>query len=86
VEYYSQRAGAGLILTEATPFSPQGRGFSGSACIYNQAHVEGWKKVIDAVHAKGSKIFVQLCHCGRGTHPSKINGMEPIAPSAIAIR
>jgi N-ethylmaleimide reductase len=48
--------------------------------------MKGWKTVIDLVHAKGTKIFVQLFHAGRGTHPLKINGLEPWAPSAIAIR
>ena len=72
VEYYSQRAAAGFILTEATAWSLKGRGFVGAACLYNKEQMEGWKKVNEAVHAKGGKIFVQLIHCGRVSHPDKM--------------
>ena len=58
----------------------------GAGCLYNKEQMEGWKKVIDAVHAKGGKIVVQLIHCGRVSHKDKMEGNEPIAPSAIACR
>ncbi len=83
-KYYGQRAGAGLIITEATAISPQGYGWFGAPGIYAQAHVEGWKLVTDAVHAKGGKIVLQLWHMGRVSHPDFQNGELPLAPSAIA--
>ena len=86
VEYYQQRAGAGFMLTEATAWSQRGRGFVGAACLYNEDHMEGWKKVVAAVQAKGCKIFLQIFHAGRATHPLKINGEQPLAPSPIAVR
>lgn len=82
-EYYSQRAGAGLILTEATVVSEQGIGWVGTPGIYNDAQQEGWKQVIEAAHAQGSKIFLQLWFCGRASHSSYFNGELPVAPSAI---
>ncbi len=85
-EYYSQRAGAGLILTEATAWSSRGEGFLGAACLYNRDHMEGWRQVNEAVHAKGGKIFLQIFHAGRVTHPLKNRGQELWAPSAIAVR
>ena len=81
--YYEQRAGAGLIITEATVISEQGRGYVNTPGIYSQAQVEGWKKVTQAVHAQGGKIFVQLWHVGRISHPSFHGGDLPVAPSAI---
>ncbi len=81
--YYQQRAGAGLIITEATVVSEQGRGYVHTPGIYSQAQVEGWKKVTEAVHAQGGKIFVQLWHVGRVSHPSFHGGQLPVAPSAI---
>ena len=83
-EYYSQRATAGLIVTEATAISPQGYGWVGSPAIYTDAHVAGWKGVTDAVHRKGGRIFLQLWHTGRVSHPDFQDGETPIAPSAIA--
>src|SRR3954467_8305549 len=68
-EYYEQRAGAGLIITEGTSPSPNGLGYARIPGIYSEAQVKGWKKVTDAVHSKGGKIFVQLMHTGRITHP-----------------
>jgi N-ethylmaleimide reductase len=58
VEYYSARASAGLILTECSAISPEANAFPGAACIFNQDHVEGWKRVTDAVHAKGGRIHI----------------------------
>jgi len=83
VSYYEQRATAGLIITEATPISPMGHGYPLLPGIYNDAQVAGWKKVTDAVHAKGGKIVIQLWHVGRISHPSLLNGATPVAPSAV---
>lgn len=82
VAYYTQRASAGMLITEATAISPQGMGWSGCAAIYSPAHVEGWKKVTDSVHAAGGKIVCQLWHMGRVTH-SAFHGLQPVAPSAV---
>ncbi|GGA83225.1 hypothetical protein GCM10011369_26530 [Neiella marina] len=81
-EYYQQRAGAGLIITEGAPISDVGRGYSMTPGIYTQAHIDGWKRVTEAVHAKGGKIFIQLWHVGRRSH-STIAGQTPVAPSAV---
>ena len=83
VTYYQQRASAGLIITEATPISAMGHGYPLLPGIYTDAQVAGWKKVTDAVHAKGGKIVIQLWHVGRISHPSLLNGAKPVAPSAI---
>lgn len=84
-EYYAQRAGAGLIITEASQISPEGKGYAWTPGIYSDAQVAGWKKVTDAVHAKGGKIVIQLWHVGRISHTSlQPNGQPPVAPSAIA--
>ena len=83
VTYYEQRATAGLIITEATPISPMGHGYPLLPGIYTDAQVAGWKKVSDAVHAKGGKIVIQLWHVGRISHPSLLNGATPVAPSAV---
>ncbi len=86
-EYYSQRASAGLIVTEATPVSHQGQGYADVPGIYNQEQVAAWKKVTDAVHAKGGKIVVQLWHVGRVSHTSlQPGGQAPVAPSAIVAK
>ena len=82
--YYAQRASAGLIITEATQISPQGKGYSFTPGIYSQEQVEGWQKVTAAVHHAGGKIFSQLWHVGRMSHPSFRQGELPVAPSAIA--
>jgi N-ethylmaleimide reductase len=82
-EYYAQRASAGLIITEGAQISPQGVGYPATPGIYNDAQVASWKPVTDAVHAKGSRIFVQLWHCGRVSHPDFHHGALPVAPSAI---
>ena len=70
VIYYEQRASSGLIVTEATPISPMAHGYPGLAGIYTDEQVAGWKKITDAVHAKGGKIVIQLWHVGRISHPS----------------
>ena len=83
--YYAQRASAGLIVTEATQVSPQGVGYPGTPGIHSAAQVAGWKGVTDAVHAAGGRIFLQLWHVGRISHPSlQPDGASPVAPSAIA--
>jgi len=68
VDYYSQRAGAGLIITEATAISQQGMGWAGCAAIYKPEHVAGWKAVTESVHKAGGRIVCQLWHMGRVTH------------------
>ncbi len=83
VTYYAQRASAGLIVTEATPISPMGHGYPGLPGIYTDEQVAGWKKITEAVHAKGGKIVIQLWHVGRISHPTLLNGALPVAPSAI---
>ena len=84
-EYYQQRASAGLVITEATTISEQANGWNESPGIYTDAMVEGWKAVVDAVHAKGGTIFMQLWHCGRASHSSFHGGEPAVAPSAIKI-
>ncbi len=85
VDYYGQRAGAGLIITEASQVSPQGKGYAWTPGIHSQAQIDGWKKVTDAVHARGGKIVIQLWHVGRISHPVlQPGGVDPVAPSAIA--
>ncbi len=82
--YYGQRASAGLIITEATQISQQGKGYAFTPGIYTEAQVAGWRTVTDAVHAKGGKIVCQLWHVGRISHPDlQENGQLPVAPSAI---
>jgi N-ethylmaleimide reductase len=82
-EYYSQRASAGLIITEGAQISEQGIGYNATPGIHNEQQVQGWKKVTDAVHQKGGLIFCQLWHVGRASHPDFLNGNLPVAPSAI---
>jgi N-ethylmaleimide reductase len=85
VEYYAQRASAGLIVTEGTSPSPNGLGYPRIPGIFSDAQVAGWKKVTQAVHARGAKMFVQLMHTGRITHPLNLpQGAEVVAPSAVA--
>lgn len=83
-EYYSQRATAGLIVSEATHISPQGKGYAGAPGIHSQAQIDGWRGVTQAVHAAGGRIVLQLWHVGRVSHPSlQPGGALPVAPSAI---
>jgi N-ethylmaleimide reductase len=84
-EYYMQRASAGLIIAEATTISEQGIGWVDSPGIYNDAQVAGWKKITDALHAKGSSIFLQFWHCGRASHSSFHGGQPAVSASAIKI-
>ena len=83
VEYYRQRADAGLIISEATGISREGLGWPGAPGLWSDAQVEGWKPVTEAVHAAGGRIVAQLWHMGRMVH-SAVTGMAPLAPSAIA--
>lgn len=83
--YYAQRASAGLLIAEATQVSPQGMGYASTPGIHSAEQVAGWQLVTDAVHARGGKIFLQLWHVGRISHPSlQPDGTLPVAPSAIA--
>ncbi len=85
VEYYAQRASAGLIVTEATQVSPQGVGYAGTPGIHSAEQVAAWRAVTEAVHQRGGRIFLQLWHVGRISHPTlQPNGELPVAPSAIA--
>jgi N-ethylmaleimide reductase len=82
--YYTQRASAGLIISEGTQISPQGLGYPGTPGIHSAEQVAGWRLVTNAVHAAGGRIFLQLWHVGRISHPSlQTGGALPIAPSAI---
>lgn len=82
--YYAQRAGAGLIITEATQISQQGQGYPATPGIHSDAQVDGWRLVTEAVHAHGGRIFMQLWHVGRISHSShQPDGQAPVAPSAI---
>src|SRR6187402_2502505 len=83
-EYYSQRASAGLIISEATAVTPMGVGYPDTPGIWSDAQVEGWKKITAAVHDHGGKILLQLWHVGRISDPVYLNGELPVAPSAIA--
>ena len=76
-EYYSQRASAGLIISEGVAISEQAYGWVGSPGIYTQAHVDAWKQVTEAVHLKGGRIFLQLWHTGRVSHPLFQDGAIP---------
>jgi len=83
-EYYSQRAGAGLVISEATQVSQQGQGYPGTPGIHSPEQVTGWKLVTDAVHKAGGRIFLQLWHVGRISHSSHQPGNAlPVAPSAL---
>ncbi len=86
VEYYTQRAGAGMILTEATAVTPQGVGYADTPGLWTPAQVQGWRKVTSAVHRAGGLIVAQLWHVGRISDPMFLDGELPVAPSAIAAR
>ncbi|GAB9476578.1 12-oxophytodienoate reductase, partial [Globisporangium polare] len=83
--YYEQRAGAGLLITEAAAVSEQGYGWNHTPALYNQKQVEGWKRVVDGVHKKGGAIFFQMWHMGRQGHSSFNPQGEIVAPSAIRL-
>ena len=84
VEYYARRAEAGLIISEATIIRPDAQGYPNTPGLFTSEQIQGWKKVTDAVHANGGKIFAQLWHVGRVAHPHFFDG-EVLAPSAIGI-
>jgi len=86
-EYYAERASAGLIITEASQVSPQGVGYPSTPGIHSPEQVKGWQRVTKAVHDRGGRIFVQLWHVGRISHPLlQEDGAQPVAPSAIKPR
>jgi N-ethylmaleimide reductase len=83
-EYYAQRASAGLIIAEGTNISPQGRGYAFTPGLYNASQVTAWRQVTEAIHRGGGRVFVQLWHVGRISHPSlQPDGALPVAPSAV---
>lgn len=84
-DYYGQRGSAGLIISEASQVSLQGKGYERTPGIYTEEQVEGWKLTTDVVHEKGGKIFLQLWHVGR-VSSSRVNGLQPIAPTACAAK
>jgi 2,4-dienoyl-CoA reductase-like NADH-dependent reductase (Old Yellow Enzyme family) len=83
-KYYSQRATAGLIITEATSVEPMGVGYADTPGIWSKDQVTGWKKITEAVHLNGGNIILQLWHVGRISDPMFLDGKQPVAPSAIA--
>lgn len=83
LEYYKQRATAGLIITEAAVISPKAAGYKDSPGLWTEEQALAWKKIVDEVHQQGAKIMVQLWHVGRISHPDIVDGVQPIAPSAI---
>jgi N-ethylmaleimide reductase len=84
IEYYGQRASAGLLITEASQVSQQGQGYQDTPGIYSKEQVAGWRKVTDNVHARGGRIFIQIWHVGRVSHIAlQQNNQPPVAPSAI---
>ena len=84
-EYYSQRASAGLVITECTMVTEATSAFGNDPGVYSAEQVEGWKQTAAAVHAKGGKIFMQIWHAGRAAHPLLNGGKEAVSASAIAI-
>jgi 2,4-dienoyl-CoA reductase-like NADH-dependent reductase (Old Yellow Enzyme family) len=83
IEYYTQRAGAGLIISEGIPVLPQGVGYANVPGIWSQQQVDGWKPVTESVHNAGGRIFAQIWHVGRISDPRFLGGALPVAPSAI---
>lgn len=84
-KYYQQRASAGLIVAEATAISPQGYGWYGAPALYTEQHAKAWQPVVDAVHARGGRIFLQAWHMGRQGHSSFHDIKEVVAPSAVGV-
>ena len=83
-EYYAQRASAGLIITEGVAVSPQGQGYPNAPGVYTADQIAGWRRVAEAVHARGGKIVMQIAHNGRNSHSSLLpDGVLPVGPSAI---
>lgn len=85
-EYYRQRAGAGLIITEGAAISPQALGWVETPGIYTERQAEAWRQIVEAVHGEGSRVFLQLWHCGRTSHSSFQDGALPVAPSAVKMQ
>jgi 2,4-dienoyl-CoA reductase-like NADH-dependent reductase (Old Yellow Enzyme family) len=83
-DYYRQRAGAGLILSEGIPVAADGVGYAGTGGLWTEAQTQSWRQVTDAVHATGGQIIAQLWHVGRLSDPAFLDGALPIAPSAVA--
>ncbi|WP_260706819.1 alkene reductase [Edaphobacter flagellatus] len=83
-EYYTQRASAGLIISEGIPIDPLGVGYPNVPGLWSQQQVEAWKPITKAVHNAGGRIFAQIWHVGRISHPALLNGQTPVAPSPIA--
>ncbi len=83
--YYEKRAGAGLIITEATIINKLAQGYPNTPGIFTKEQIEGWKLTTKKVHAKGGKIFLQIWHVGRVSHPHFLNGETPVAPSAVKL-
>jgi len=82
--YYSQRASAGLIVTEATQISPMGKGYSNTPGIHSTEQVRAWSRIVESVHQSGGRIFLQLWHVGRISHSSLLpDNAQPVAPSAV---
>lgn len=82
-EYYTQRSGAGLIVTEGSPISPQGKGYFATPGIHTDEQIAGWRRITDAVHENGGKIALQLWHVGRVTHPTFQGGEPGVSASAL---
>jgi 2,4-dienoyl-CoA reductase-like NADH-dependent reductase (Old Yellow Enzyme family) len=83
VEYYAQRASAGLIITEATAISPEGFGWADTPGLWTKEQVRGWRRVTDAVHAAGGRIIAQLWHTGAISHPELLDGAQPVSASNV---
>jgi len=83
-EYYAQRGGAGLIIAEATAVSRQGTGYDNWPGLYAADQEAGWRRITESVHAAGGRIFIQLFHAGRMSHPAFHQGELPVGPSPIA--
>lgn len=84
-KYYERRSSVGLIISEGTVIAPSGHGYPNTPGIYTEKQIAGWKKVTERVHAGGGKIFMQIWHVGRVSHPTYLNGEAPVAPSAVAL-
>ncbi len=83
--YYARRGAAGLIITEGTIVRPDGQGYPDTPGLFSEAQVAGWRRVVEAVHSAGGRLFCQLWHVGRVSHPTYLDGALPIAPSAVPL-
>lgn len=86
VNYYTRRADTGLLITEGTIISPDGRGYPNTPGIYNDLQIESWAKVTESVHNANGRIFMQIWHVGRVSHPIYLNGNLPLAPSPVELK